>query len=185
MPSALVTKLRKQPEVRDAEALAAWIGRYQKLRKAGVSNKKAMKLAGKEGGMKEGGVKKKDRTTTEKPDAKKQDTKKPEKRSGDEEAPTKAEEKRIDPGARFGALRMADMMPMGAGMKVQSRDGRKSDNGTVVGVMKDGRIKVQRDDGSYYTTERRNLLIDIYDKETREIGDRLARKVSKKRLKNT
>ena len=61
MPSALVAKLRKQPEVRDAEALAAWIGRYQKLRKAGVGNKKAMKLAGKQGGMKEGGVKAADR----------------------------------------------------------------------------------------------------------------------------
>ena len=63
MPSALVAKLRKQPEVRDAEALAAWIGRYQKLRKAGVSNKRAMKLAGKPGGMKEGGVKAEDRKT--------------------------------------------------------------------------------------------------------------------------
>ena len=63
MPSALVAKLRKQPEVRDAEALAAWIGRYKKLRQAGVSNKKAMKLAGKQGGMKEGGVKAEDRKT--------------------------------------------------------------------------------------------------------------------------
>lgn len=63
MPSALVLKLRKQPEVRDAEALAAWIGRYQKLRKAGVGNKRAMKLAGKQGGMKEGGVKAEDRKT--------------------------------------------------------------------------------------------------------------------------
>ena len=63
MPSALVAKLRRQPGVRDAEALAAWISRYKKLRKAGVSNKKAMKLAGKEGGMKEGGVKAEDRKT--------------------------------------------------------------------------------------------------------------------------
>lgn len=57
MASGLVAKLRKQPKVRDAEALAAWIGRYQKLRKAGVPNKKATRLAGKPGGMKEGGVK--------------------------------------------------------------------------------------------------------------------------------
>lgn len=54
---ALVAKLRKDPKVVDAEALAAWIGRRKKLLKSGVSAKKAVKLAGKEGGMKQGGVK--------------------------------------------------------------------------------------------------------------------------------
>lgn len=54
---ALVAKLRKDPKVVDAEALAAWIGRRKKLLKSGVSAKKAGKLAGKEGGMKQGGVK--------------------------------------------------------------------------------------------------------------------------------
>ena len=177
MPSALVAKLRKQPEVRDAEALAAWIGRYQKLRKAGVSNKKAMKLAGKEGGMKEGGVKKKDRTTVEE---KKQSKKKTSGTSQDEQAPTPSEKKRVSPGDP-NSSRIADMMPLAAGMKVQGETGKRND-GTVVGVMKDGRIKVKRDDGSYYTTERKNLLVDAFDAETRRIGNDLARKESFKRL---
>jgi hypothetical protein len=34
---ALVAKLRRQPGVRDAEALAAWLGRFKKARKAGKS----------------------------------------------------------------------------------------------------------------------------------------------------
>lgn len=54
---ALVAKLRAQPGVRDAEALAASLGRVKQLRAAGVSNKKARVLAGKKGGLKEGGVK--------------------------------------------------------------------------------------------------------------------------------
>lgn len=35
MPSALVTKLRKDPGVRDAEALAGWLGRRKSQKKAG------------------------------------------------------------------------------------------------------------------------------------------------------
>lgn len=180
MPSALVAKLRKQPEVRDAEALAAWIGRYQKLRKAGVSNKRAMKLAGKEGGMKEGGVKKKDRTAGGS-DLKKQDKKKTSGASLDGQAPTPSEKKRVSPGDP-NSNRIADMMPLAAGMKVQGSNAQKRNDGTVVGVMEDGRIKVQRNDGDYYTTERRNLLIDSFDPETKRIGNELARKESRDRL---
>ncbi len=40
---ALVAKLRANPEVRDAEALAAHLGRYRKLRKAGRSVEEATK----------------------------------------------------------------------------------------------------------------------------------------------
>lgn len=47
---ALVAKLRGQPEVRDAEALAAWIGRRKRYMKAGLSVREAGSLAGKEGG---------------------------------------------------------------------------------------------------------------------------------------
>lgn len=54
MPSALVRKLGRQPGVRDPEALAGWLGRYSKLRKAGIPPKKAKALAGKPGGMEEG-----------------------------------------------------------------------------------------------------------------------------------
>lgn len=43
---ALVAKLRAQPGVRDAEALAAWIGRFKKARKAGKSVAKAKAAAG-------------------------------------------------------------------------------------------------------------------------------------------
>lgn len=53
---ALVAELRARPDVRDAEALAAWIGRYKRLRMAGASPKKARTLAGKPGGLKEGGT---------------------------------------------------------------------------------------------------------------------------------
>jgi hypothetical protein len=42
---ALVAKLRKQPGVRDAEALAAWIGRFKKARKAGKGVAAAKKAA--------------------------------------------------------------------------------------------------------------------------------------------
>ena len=42
---ALVAKLRKQAGVRDAEALAAWIGRFKKARKAGMSVEAAQKAA--------------------------------------------------------------------------------------------------------------------------------------------
>jgi hypothetical protein len=43
---ALVAKLRKQAGVRDAEALAAWIGRYKKARKAGKGISEAKQAAG-------------------------------------------------------------------------------------------------------------------------------------------
>jgi hypothetical protein len=43
---ALVAKLRADPDVRDAEALAAHLGRFRKARKAGLSVKAAMKAAG-------------------------------------------------------------------------------------------------------------------------------------------
>jgi hypothetical protein len=46
MASALVAKLKKQAGVRDPEALAAWIGRYKKARKAGMSVAKAKAAAG-------------------------------------------------------------------------------------------------------------------------------------------
>lgn len=42
---ALVAKLRAQPGVRDAEALAAWCGRYKEARKAGMSPAKAAAAA--------------------------------------------------------------------------------------------------------------------------------------------
>lgn len=44
---ALVAKLRAQPETRDAEALAAWIGRKKKYKRMGASDKVAANLAGK------------------------------------------------------------------------------------------------------------------------------------------
>ena len=46
---ALVAKLRKDPKVRDAEALAAWIGRVKKYKKAGLSTSAAMKAANERG----------------------------------------------------------------------------------------------------------------------------------------
>lgn len=49
---ALVVKLRRQPGVVDAEALAAWAGRRKKLIKLGISPKKAGTLANKPGGTK-------------------------------------------------------------------------------------------------------------------------------------
>jgi hypothetical protein len=42
---ALVAQLRARPDVRDAEALAAWIGRVKKLKKGGMSTKAAMRAA--------------------------------------------------------------------------------------------------------------------------------------------
>lgn len=54
---ALLLKLRADPGVADAEALAAWAGRTKLLRKAGVPAGKARLLALKKGGLKEGGVK--------------------------------------------------------------------------------------------------------------------------------
>lgn len=48
---ALVAKLRADPKTRDAEALAAWIGRFKRLRKMGVKPSRAMQLAGEEGGI--------------------------------------------------------------------------------------------------------------------------------------
>lgn len=47
---ALVAKLRADPKVVDAEALAAWIGRRKRYKKAGLSGKAASNLAGKKGG---------------------------------------------------------------------------------------------------------------------------------------
>ena len=47
---ALVAELRKNPKVRDAEALAAWLGRFKKARKAGMSVPKAKAAAGGSGG---------------------------------------------------------------------------------------------------------------------------------------
>lgn len=44
---ALVAALRERPDVRDAEALAAWIGRVKKYRRAGMSFSAAKNLAGK------------------------------------------------------------------------------------------------------------------------------------------
>ena len=42
---ALVAELRKNPKVRNAEALAAHLGRFRKARKAGLSTKAALKVA--------------------------------------------------------------------------------------------------------------------------------------------
>lgn len=42
---ALVAKLRSDPKTRDAEALAGWIGRYKKARKAGKSVAEAKQVA--------------------------------------------------------------------------------------------------------------------------------------------
>lgn len=46
----LLAKLRADPEVRNAESLAAWIGRRKRYKKAGLSSKEAGSLAGKKGG---------------------------------------------------------------------------------------------------------------------------------------
>ena len=50
---ALVAELRKNPKVRDAEALAAHLGRFRKARKAGLGTKAALKVA-KGGGSSKG-----------------------------------------------------------------------------------------------------------------------------------
>lgn len=47
---ALVAKLRKDPEVRDADALAAWLGRRKAYKKMGVPSKMAGSLANSPGG---------------------------------------------------------------------------------------------------------------------------------------
>lgn len=60
---ALVAKLRSDPKVRDPEALAAYLGRFKKARKAGMSVASALKVAKglkSGGGEDKGGVKKSD-----------------------------------------------------------------------------------------------------------------------------
>lgn len=52
---ALVAKLRANPKVRDAEALAAWLGRVKKLRHGGMSLDAARKNAGSPGAIKKQG----------------------------------------------------------------------------------------------------------------------------------
>lgn len=46
---ALVAKLRADPKTRDAEALAAWIGRRKRFKKAGLSTREAGAMAGAKG----------------------------------------------------------------------------------------------------------------------------------------
>jgi hypothetical protein len=142
---ALVAQLRKRPDVRDAEALAAWIGRVKKLKRGGMSTKAAMKAAGGESSTAKliGAAEEKART------------------SGDLEAEFGKQYENLFAGQKEGGITMADRMPLRRGMEVQFKDrptpGDK--NPEVVKVHGPNEVEVRMPDGTRKKVPRTNLLL--------------------------